>query len=579
MLETKVHLLDNDVIGKISAGEVAERPVSVIKELVENSIDAGARSIHVEIENAGQTLIRVSDDGCGMTAEDVRLACLRHATSKLQCIEDLNTLVTLGFRGEALASIAAVSRLEITSASTGEGEAVYIYLEGGEMHNSRPAARAQGTTVAVRNLFYNVPARKKFLKKESTELAMIMDTFGRHILANPNIEFKLIHGDRSMMHASRDMGAWDRVRLVLGTDVAGNMVDVDFQADGYKISGYISVPASTRKDKKSQIFFVNKRFVKSKILNASLQDAYRSLLERGRYPSCVLFIDVDPGAVDVNIHPTKLLVKFDDETTLKKVTERAIRERFDEIKEAREEGIPVAKKLSETPILTDVSEVQPEFEYEMTKVEKLEPVLNTRNDHNLPCEGEMPVSREDIFQVGDCYILRMQNDSIFITDQHAAHERILYEYFTKVVRERGGDIQNLLFPVRMDLSASEAIIMDKMVDKFKALGFVIEPFGNNSYVVQGAPAILQDKDIKTVVMDILTDLSSCDLDKIDPVETMIKYASCRAAIKAGDKLSNNEMVVLLNKLEECELPFTCPHGRPTSTEITIDELEKRFRRK
>ncbi|MBU1656729.1 MAG: hypothetical protein KKB12_01025, partial [Candidatus Omnitrophica bacterium] len=433
------------------------------------------------------------------------------------------------------------------------------------------------------------PARKKFLKKEPTELAMIMDTFGRFILSNPDIEFKLGHSGRMLSHASRGMGPLDRVKLVLGSDVAGNMVDVEFRSGNYKISGYISMPAATRKDKSFQIFFVNKRFVRSKILSASLQSAYRSLLERGRYPSCVLFIDVDPRAVDVNIHPTKLLVKFDDEPALKKITEKAIRDRFLGIKEKREAAIPMRRILKTysaspiRPVLTDFPEVQPEFEYEITGSEKKKPVINrfqgASSDRSQPCGGDISGRRERIFQIGNCYIVRVQNDSVFITDQHAAHERILYEYFSKVARDRGGDIQNLLFPVRMDISAAESVIMERLADKFKALGFVIEPFGNNSYVVQGAPAILKDKDIKTVVMDILTDLSSCDLEKIDPVETMVKYASCRAAIKAGDKLSGDEMVVLLNKLFECDLPFTCPHGRPTSTEITIDELEKRFRRK
>jgi len=580
MAENKVHLLKDDVIGKISAGEVVERPASVVKELIENAIDAASNRIHIDIGDAGRSLIRVADNGEGMNAEDAELACLRHATSKLTDMNDLEKLLTLGFRGEALASIAAVSHLEITTSSEKGREAAYLYLEGARVCAKRPAARERGTTIAVKNLFYNVPARKKFLKKESTELAMIMDVVGYFVVSYPEIEFKLQHDGRELLHAPVNMRLPERIRLILGGDVAAGMMEVDFSSHGYKISGHISVPASTRKDKRSQMFFVNKRYVRSKILSDSLQDAYKSLLEKGRYPSCVLFLEANPAEIDVNIHPTKLLVKFDNEPALKGSISEGLRGMFDRYKNFSTVSMPQSdpEKKSFVPISIEGTEVQTEFKYDTAPIA---PGTYQTLSSGIKAYAPEGVSgrRCNMFQVGDCYIVKVEKNEIMVTDQHAAHERILYEYFSRSARERSGSVQNLLFPARIDLSYSDSILMNKLTDNFKTLGFDIEHFGENSYIIQAVPAILKDRDIKNVVMDVLSDLSSHNLDKIDPVEEMIKYASCRGAIKAGDRLSDEEMMTLLNRLAECELPFTCPHGRPTSITITVDEFEKRFRRK
>ncbi len=578
----KIHILDDELIGKIAAGEVVERPSSVVKELVENSIDAGADSIEVDINAAGESLIRVADNGEGMTREDAKVSCMRHSTSKINDIEDLSRIFTLGFRGEALSSIAAVSQVDITTRSSSEREATYLYIESGEAQKIRPAARDKGTTVEVHNLFYNVPARRKFLKSKSTELASITETVGRFALSYPGIEFKLTHEGRAILNIPRDMELRERVKAVLGGDVADSMVEIDAAFDEFKIRGFVSQPSCTRKDKRSQLFYVNKRYIRSKLLSDSLQGAYRSLLERGRYPSSVLYIDVDPQEVDVNIHPGKLLVKFGDEKRAREAITQAVREKFERIKESssreiaessvgREEAEALGEKFSDT------TEIQSEFKYEQKNEPDIEEKTLQEGTRSRP-SLKKEVTGEKLFQIGKCYIAKIEDEKIVLYDQHAAHERVLYEFFSNAKDARPAEVQNLLFPIRLDLAADESIIMEKLLDEFKMLGFNIELFGDNSYIVQGVPVVLKERDIKTVIFDILSDLDAITLSKTDPVDELVKITSCRAAIKAGDPLDEEEMSALINQLFKCSLPFTCPHGRPTFYEIKIDEMEKWFRR-
>ncbi len=589
MSDAKIHVLRDDVVGKIAAGEVVERPASVVKELVENSIDAGADSIEIEVQSAGQALIRVADNGEGMSQDDAKAACLRHSTSKIRDITDLDRLNTLGFRGEALSSIAAVSQMDLTSRTGTEEAGIYVYLESGEILKMRPAGRSKGTTVEVRNLFYNVPARRKFLKRESTELAEIANIVSRFIVSYPSIEFKLTHGDRMLMHAAKNMTGIERIRSVFGADVADHMTEFSSSSGKYGASGFMSRPSATRKDKRAQMFFVNGRFVRNKHLSDAVYEAYRSLLERHRHPAVILFLNVDPSEVDVNVHPTKLLVKFDDEPAMKAAVTGAIRDSFGEI-EATPSGamaavVPpamVEEEEGESPgreVIPETTGVQTEFGY---AIDKKVPSAERSVANAWLSLSEMAspeAKREDIYQIGGCYIVRIGEEKITVTDQHAAHERVLFEYFSKAAGESSVEAQNLLFPARLDLSAGESLVMEKVIDKFAGLGFQIEPFGERSYVVQAIPAMLRYSDIKKVVYDILVDLSSCDLNKADINEELIKLTSCRAAIKAGDPLNREEMVSLLEQLKKCSLPFTCPHGRPTTLDITVDELEKRFRRK
>ena len=594
----KINILDESVIGKIAAGEVVENPASVVKELVENSIDAGADSITGEVQGGGQALIRVADNGAGMSQEDAEKACFRHSTSKIVSAEDLNRIMTLGFRGEALSSISAVSQMDLVTKTETDQAGTEVYLESGEVLKVKPAGRSRGTTVEVRNLFYNVPARRKFLRKESTELAEIVSVVGRFIIMYPGIEFKLIQGERVLVHALAGMGPLERIRLVLGGDVADHMTEVGKSLDKCSVRGFTSLPSSTRKDRKAQLFFVNGRFVRSRVLNDAVYGSYKSLLERGRYPSAVLFLDLPPSDVDVNVHPAKLQVKFESEREIKDAVRETITESFVRLKEKDAEpsiftfptpaaGAKETEQVSRAAdeeaaagglVFVEGHEVQPEFAYDPASRTGAGSTVKSP-EAGLSARGRSVEDTGKLFQINDCYIVRMEKDGLTIVDQHAAHERVLYELFSKAKEESPVEVQSLLFPVRLDLSAEEALVMDRIISDCRVIGFHIEVFGERSFVVQAVPAVLRRSDIKSIIHDVIVDLASGYVRKKDMADELVKLASCHAAIRAGDPLTVEEMETLLEELDACELPFTCPHGRPTSTRITVDELEKRFRRK
>lgn len=575
-MHTKIKVLTEDTIGKIAAGEVVERPASVVKELVENSIDAGADSVEIEIQGAGQTLIRVADNGEGMADEDSKLACYRHATSKISSAEDLDHINSLGFRGEALASIAAVSQVDIITRTASAEAGTYLYIESAEVQRIRPAARDTGTTVEVRNLFYNVPARRKFLKKGSTEMAEIINVVGRFILAYPGIEFKLVHGERLVLHAPGNLSGSDRIKRVLGDDFGRGMMEVSGSAEDMRVRGFASRPSFTLKDRRKQIFFLNGRFIRARFLGDALQKAYESMLERGRYPAAVLFFEMPPEKADINVHPAKLEAKFQDEGTIRSMLESAVRSAFahGSKKSVSFDGDPEhshppdlyppdAENDIETLAPQGSCDVQTEFGYSYEK----------------EYSAAWNASGKYFLRAGDCYIVRAGKEGIVLVDQHAAHERVLYEFFRKALGESPPERQNLLFPVRVDLSAEDALLMDKLKNDLMKLGFEVEPFGGGSFVIQAVPAILAERDVKTVVLDILSDLSGTGTEKADLIDELIKVISCRSAIKSGARLTPSETEELLDQLEKCELPFTCPHGRPTTIKITVDDLEKMFRRK
>ncbi len=584
----KINILSEEIIGKISAGEVVERPASVVKELVENSIDAGADSIEIEIESSGQTLIRVADNGEGMTPSDAKIACARHSTSKIKDALDLDNIRTLGFRGEALSSIAAVSRMEIITRTRGEENGISIYLEGGELLQFRPAGRAMGTTVEIKNLFYIVSARRKFLKRENTELAEIVNVVGRFILAYSGVEFKLKHGSRNILLASKGASLIERIKNVMGGDVCDSLESVSGVSADYEVSGYVSRPSSSRKDRRCQLFFVNGRFVRSKVLSDAVYSAYRSLLERGRYPASILFLKTSPDKIDINVHPAKLEIKFDDEPAVIHAVASAIRMCFEGLKEEEKRSWTRCSSESFSPDKAvnpgsgdrTRPDIQTEFAYRYNAAPSTS--LSDLSGADLTDAKTELIrgDREYLYQMGDCYIVKLKKDSIEISDQHAAHERILYEFFSKMVENGSTETQNLLFPERVDLSPDEAEIMEKAAVSFKKLGFLIEHFGDKSFIVQAIPPILKDRgNIKEIIYDILSDLVTRGPSKVDIADEFIKITACKAAIKAGDRLGKGEMVSLLDQLSKCLLPFTCPHGRPTRTEIDIKELEKRFHRK
>jgi DNA mismatch repair protein MutL len=589
-MNEKIILLSEETIGKIAAGEVVERPASVVKELVENSLDAGSDSIEVEIERSGQNLIRVADNGAGMGTDDIAMAFKRHATSKIKSIEDLESVITLGFRGEALASVAAVSQVDVITRKEGASAGTYAYIESGEVQKIRPAARDRGTTIEVRNLFYNVPARRKFLKSESTEMSEIVDVFSRLSLSHSNVGFKLTQNGKSLLDISPDLDVLGRAGVILGEDVSREMIPISFSREEVSVEGFVSAPSSTGKDRKGQMFFVNGRSVRSKALGDALYVSYRSLLERGRFPRCVIFVSIDPGKIDVNVHPAKIEIKFQEEANVKGVVRSAIERGFNEIRISAPEleydpsrgkddvFFPEISGGGDEPLnLKKTSGNQREFNYEACQPSGKK---HDRDDPGFLSREEAgkrhPASR--VFQLGRSYIVRILEDGLEITDQHAAHERVLYEFFSKIFQGNPPESQGLLFPVKVELSFSESLMMKQIIPGFESLGFEIESFGERSFIVRAVPPILGSGQIETIVRDIVSDMSGSHGADPEYMEDLVKMISCRAAVKAGDALSVTEMEDLILQLDRCALPFTCPHGRPTRIEISPKELEKRFRR-
>jgi DNA mismatch repair protein MutL len=582
-VDKKIRMLNEETIRKISAGEVVERPASVVKELIENSIDAGADSVDVEIGLSAQNLIRVADNGSGMGADDAAMAFKRHATSKIEMIEDLGKITTLGFRGEALASIAAVAQIDLTTKRSSDASGLYMYVESGEIRNSRPAARDRGTTIEVRNLFYNVPARRKFLKKEATETAEIVEVFSRMVLSHPDVGFKLEQSGRCILDAPPGMDIRGRMGLILGEGDPSGMLRV-FNAKSYvTVDGFISAPSCTRKDKRGQIFFVNGRYVRNRVLSDALYASYRSLLERGRFPRGVLFITMPPDRVDVNVHPAKLEIKFEEESVVREALIGAVEKGFEQVKAAQNEmqkdpsrADDILSHNDEIPVFKGLHENQTEFNYGPPDENDTASIAVSREDTGGVC-----FSRR-MFQLGGSYIVRTTDEKILITDQHAAHERVLYEFFSKVFSSAAIESQGLLFPLKIDLSSSESAVMDQIIPGFCKLGFDIESFGEKSFIVRGVPPVIKPQHLDTVIKDIISDISASATAKAPGktgyVEELVKLLSCRAAIKAGDILTEDEMEDLFLQLRKCELPFTCPHGRPINVEINLKELEKRFRR-
>ncbi len=575
----KINVLSEATVSKISAGEVVERPASVIKELIENSLDASSKNIHIDINSAGKSLIRVSDDGIGMSREDLEIACSRHTTSKISSAEDLDAIRTLGFRGEALSSIAAVSQMDITSSSGVSETGTYVYVESGEILRIRPAGRSEGTTVEVRNLFYNVPARKKFLKKDSSELAEIVRVVGRFVLAYADVGFELKHGERQLLHVPGNLSMLERIELILGKNVAESLEKMVEHKGKIGIRGYISRPSATQKDKRAQLFYINGRYVRNRALSSALYAAYKSMLEKNRHPACILFLEISPDMVDVNVHPTKLQVKFREEQELKKEFIEALKRSFENLKKEQLRGkhlkVSSQKEDSEFLVFSEGASQQDQFTYEYDRGQGALRTSSEKDRNSLSSDGQLG----QLHQIADCYILSVFSDKVIITDQHAAHERINYELFSKAKDNRSLETQNLIFPARIELSAEDSIVLTRLLEGLKKLGFFIEPFGERSFIVQSVPATLKKGNVEAVIYDILSDIKERDLEKVDIIEELIKITSCKAAIKSGTPLSVKEMEVLLEELSRCELPFTCPHGRPVSFEMDKDILEKRFRRK
>ncbi len=593
-----IRILPPEVASQIAAGEVVERPSSVVKELLENALDAGARRISITTKGAGQQLIEVADDGNGIPAEELAVAVARHATSKLSSAADLTHILTLGFRGEALASIGSVSILTITSRPAEVEAGARLRVEGGRLGDVHPVGSPAGTMMRVENLFYNVPARMKFLKKEGTERGLIDDLVTRYALAYPNVRFQLSQEGRPVLQTSGNGNAREVLAALYGVDVAKQMLEVLAEEENLHITGYVTPISITRANRREITFFVNGRPVQDSRLTAAVTQAYQNLLMVGRFPMAVLFLKMDPEVVDVNVHPAKAEVRFRDQDRVFSGVHRAVRRALlahTPVPGMDADAFPTPQWGFDAPALN--SDGPPGSSGEHTPFDNPQPeasVVRTEdlNSHSsIPLESSLggasspalPVHSMGLLrligQVAATYLVAEGPDGLYLIDQHAAHERILFERF---MQQRSQEIpsQSLIPAVPVDMPPASARLLAEQIPVLSRFGFQVEPFGPTTFLVRAIPSILTDSDPGAALRVIVEDFEEDETPLQNEIEAKIIARVCkRAAVKAGHKLSPEEQHALLLELEKCQSPRTCPHGRPTMIHISVDLLERQFGRK
>jgi DNA mismatch repair protein MutL len=574
-----IRVLPPEVASQIAAGEVVERPASVVKELLENALDAGAKSVIVNITAAGRTLIQVADDGAGIPADELMLAVERHATSKLVSAEDLFRITTLGFRGEALASIGSVSRLTITSRTADSPAGARLRLEGGITSRLEKVGSPVGTVVSVEELFYNVPARLKFLKQDMTERRAIDALLRRYALAYPQVRFKVAEGNTPSLQTSGDGDRRAILAALFGVDTARQMLDVVAEEDGFKLSGFISPTALTRSNRKEITFFINGRWVQDTPLNAALLQAYHTLLMVGRYPLATLFLEVPPEEVDVNVHPAKAEVRFRNPDKVFSFVQRSARRAL-----LAYAPVPQGTLQNLWGSAPSQRQVDPAWslahaEQSAVKVQEAEGIQPATVITQPSVFEKVPLLRL-IGQVGATYLVAEGPDGLYLIDQHAAHERVLFEKLMAQHELKAIPSQALLTPVVVHLPPASAKLLEDQVPVLQHFGFHVEPFGQNSYQVRAMPSLFVDSDPAAALRALVEDFEEDETPLQNELEAKIAGRVCkRMAIKAGQILSPEEQRALLNDLETCASPRTCPHGRPTMIHLSVDTLERQFGRK
>ena len=601
----RIQVLSEDMANKIAAGEVIERPASVVKELVENALDAGATEIEVEVAHGGRSLVRVSDNGTGMGRDDAILSLERHSTSKLREPDDLATITTMGFRGEALPSIASVSRLTITTCEAGAETGTFVKVNGGRLINVVEIGRAPGTTIEVKQLFRNMPARRKYLRSAEREMGEIARTLDTYALVHPGVYFSLMHNAKVVALMPKAERPGDRLAAVFGRQLAGQMVRVESAAGAVSITGHVSVPALSRSNRSQQYYYVNGRPIWHTGLSRALEDAYKSLLTRGRYPVAVLFIELDPAQVDPNVHPTKRQVRFRHEWDLKEAVMVAVALA---LKGADLAPAVQATEGNQPPIFTESTDraaplapkEEEEAPVERTAFEKeladssakqfwakdtpRAPVAAELFEKEHVPDGRLerprgPLRLKYLGQLRNTYLVAEDADGLAVIDQHAAHERVLYERIMAAVAGRGRASQRLLVPRTVELTRREALVIEEHTGLFEKMGFDLREFGPSTILVEAMPTYMPETEWDALFRDILDEVDANQKEyRQRPEETLVK-AACTAAVKAHDVLSADESVRLLRDLAACEQPFTCPHGRPTMVRMTEHDLEKEFKRR
>lgn len=581
-----IHLLPGHLVNQIAAGEVVERPASVVKELVENSLDSGARSISIDIVGGGVKLIRVRDDGAGIPKQEIRLALSRHATSKISSLEDLEAIASLGFRGEALPSVASVSRLSLTT-STGDA-AWRVEADNGKIGDPAPAAHPVGTTVEVHDLFYNTPARRKFLRSERTEFQHIDKWVRRLALARPDVAFAVSHNRRRVLNlkAARDTDAiLERISALCGDKFATQTLLIDRETDDIALSGWVGLPTYNRSQADLQYWFVNGRSITDKTLSHAARQAYRDVMFHGRYPAYVLFLALNPSLVDANAHPAKLEVRFRNAREVHGVVSQAIEfalrgTRPGGIASAARPNVISSRIFRQSALsLSPGGHASPSSVSEaMSGYQALTDIEMTERD--LPAGGEVPPLGYSIAQLAGIYILAENADGLVVVDMHAAHERIVYEKLKASFDATAIVSQPLLVPVTMAVSESEAGRVEDAAEIFARLGLLIDRGGPTSLRIRQVPALLRDADVEALVRDVLSDLQDSDSSKRieDTCHAILATMACHHSIRANRSLSHAEMNALLREMESTERADQCNHGRPTWTTISIADLDRLFLR-
>lgn len=601
---TQIQVLPENISNKIAAGEVVRRPASVVKELVENAIDAGAQTIQVYIEDGGKKFIQVIDDGAGMDEADLTLAFERHATSKIRKEEDLTQIRTLGFRGEALASIAAVARVEAKSRAEQADVGTKILIHGGDLQGVEPVAMNRGTHFSVRDLFFNTPARRKFMKGKPTEYRHITEAMKRFALGHPDIRFELYHGEHeSMMLPPASLE--ERIGEVFSPAYVGNLIEIDELYRETGISGYIGNLDLVRKSRGEQYLFLSKRYISDNLLNTAIYKGYHSLIQRGEYPFFVLNIEMDPAEYDVNVHPTKMEVKFRDQWQLYNYLRDLVSRGIRNVVHTAGHFEPRARENEQPPQFrqqnwTDTIRTQedPRFSPPSAGGGQQQSPRYTQTNMHREAQGqgwEAPYLRrvnryarqeaepqqsvaEQVWQVHNLYILSQIKSGLVILDQHAAHERILFEEALKSFKSQKISSQQLLFPKVIELSPEDYDLMLQLLPYLEKIGFELKEFGKNTVILNATPSDMRGSDEAKLIRNIIDDYKE-RRDKDNPLHYNLAASySCKAAIKAGDPLTEEEMRTLIHRLFQCENPYHCPHGRPVIVNLTLEEIHKRFER-
>jgi DNA mismatch repair protein MutL len=570
-----IHILPPEVASQIAAGEVIERPASVVKELLENALDARAKTISINVEGAGKALIEVADDGMGIPSEELAVAVERHATSKLTSAQDLFNISTLGFRGEALSSIGSVSRFILTSRSQEAEVGARLIVEGGQPYQVEIIGGPVGTVARVENLFFNVPARLKFLKSDSTERSQIDALVTRYALAYPSVRFHLKQESRPAFQTSGNGDRREVLAGVYGIDIARQMLEVQSIDQSLSVRGFISPLSLTRSNRKEIIFFVNGRPVQDTTLSAALVKAYQNMLMVGRFPMAVLFLELPPESVDVNVHPAKAEVRFREKDQVFSGVQRAVRRAL-----LAYSPIPQVERSKSWNFSGENSEINTRHDWtaESRYDGSLDPSQATDlSPASLPF-GDVPLLRL-IGQIAGTYLVAEGPDGLYLIDQHAAHERVLFEKLTSQ-KESSIDSQALLQPVSVDLNPAAARLISEQLPILTKFGFSIEPFGPSTFLIRAVPTLLIGSNPAAALHVLVEDFEEDERPLQTEIETKIIARVCkRAAVKAGQLLTLQEQQALLRDLESCQSPRTCPHGRPTMIHLSVDLLERQFGRR